>query len=89
IYMHESSLINNLIRKITSVALEQRARKVVGLTVKLGALSHISPDHFREHFIHASRGTVAEGARLHIEVLSDVTDPQSQEVQLEGIEVVD
>lgn len=87
--MHEFSLINDLMRKITSVALEQRTRKVVGLTVKLGALSHISPDHFREHFIHASRGTVAEGARLHIEVLTDVTDPQSQEVLLESIEVAD
>lgn len=87
--MHEFSLINDLVRKIISVAIEQRARKVIGLTVKLGALSHISPDHFREHFVHASRGTVAEGARLHIEVLTDVTDPQSQEVLLENIEIDD
>lgn len=87
--MHEFSLINNLIRKITSIALEHRARKVVGLTVKLGALSHISPDHFREHFINAIRGTVAEGARLNIEILTDMTNPQSQEVLLESIEMID
>ncbi|GAN35237.1 MAG: hydrogenase nickel insertion protein [Candidatus Brocadia sinica] len=86
--MHEFSLVKDLIRKITSLAYEQRASRVTGVTVKLGALSHISPDHFREHFIHASRGTVAEGSRLHLEVLTDVTDPQSQEVLLENIEVV-
>lgn len=87
--MHEFSLVKDLIRKISSIALEQHASKVTAITVKLGALSHISPDHFREHFIHASRGTVAEGARLHIEILKDMTDPQSQEVLLENIEVVD
>lgn len=87
--MHEFSLINDLMRKVTSIALEQRASKVVGLTVKLGALSHLSPEHFREHFVHASRGTVAEGAQLKIEILTDMTDPQSQEIRLESIEVID
>jgi len=61
---------------------------VIGVTVKVGVLSHISPEHFREHFLHASRGTVAEEAQLHTEVLTDVTDPHAQEVLLESIEVV-
>lgn len=87
--MHEFFLVKDIIRKITSFAYEQHASRVTGVIVKLGALSHISPDHFREHFIHASLGTVAEGARLNIEVLTDVTDPQSREVLLESIEVVD
>ena len=85
--MHEFSLMANIICKISSFALEQRASKVVGVTVKLGALSHISPDHLREHFVQATRGTVAEGARLNIKVMTDMTDPQSQEVLLESIEV--
>ena len=85
--MHESSLINDLIRKISTIAHEQRARKVLSVTVKLGALSHISPDHFREHFVHASHGTISEGARLTIIVMTDATDPQSQEVLLENVEV--
>ncbi|TLD41011.1 MAG: hypothetical protein JETT_2739 [Candidatus Jettenia ecosi] len=51
-------------------------------------MSHISPDHFREHFIHASQGTVAEGARLTIEVITDTTHPQSQDVLLENIEIM-
>ncbi len=87
--MHEFSLINDLIRKISTIALEQRARKVIGVTVKIGALSHISQDHFRDHFVLASRGTIAEGARLNIEFMTDVTDPQSQDVLIQNIEVVD
>ena len=87
--MHEFSLIKDLIHKITNIAHEQHASKVIGVTVKLGALSHISPDHFREHFVHASRGTISEGARLTIIVMTDAADPQSQEVLLENVEVVD
>ena len=87
--MHEFSLIKDLIRKISTIAREQHASKVIGVTVKLGALSHISPDHFREQFIHASHGTIAEGARLNIEFMTDITDPQSQDVLIQNIEIVD
>lgn len=87
--MHEFSLIKDLIQKIISIAHEQRASKVVAVTVKLGALSHISPDHFREHFVHASHGTIAEGAQLHIEILNNTDDPLAQEVLLENIEVIE
>lgn len=87
--MHEFSLIKDLIHKIITIAREQDASKVHGVTVRIGALSHISPEHFQEHFVHASHGTVAEGAQLTIKVMPDITDPQSQEVMLENIEVVD
>ena len=87
--MHESSLIKDLIHKITTIAREQRARKVLSVTVMLGALSHISPEHFHEHFVHASHGTIAEGARLNIEFTTDITAPQSQNVLIKNIEVVD
>jgi len=87
--MHEFSLINDLIHKITTIAHEQHAGKVLSVTVKLGALSHISPDHFHEHFVHASQGTIAEGARLNIELMTDITAPQSLDVLIENIEIVD
>lgn len=87
--MHEFSLINDLIRKITTIAREQHASKIISVTVKLGALSHISQDHFRDHFGLASRGTIAEGARLHIEILNNTDDPLAQEVLLENIEVIE
>ncbi len=87
--MHEASLMNDLVRKIEAVAREQNARRVVGVSVRLGALSHMSPSHFREHFSVASQGTLAAGAELKIEVLTDSSDPQAQEILLESVEIAD
>ena len=87
--MHEFSLINDLIRKIESIAREQGARRVAGLKVKLGALSHVSAEHFREHFEAAARGTIAEGARLDIETLTDEYDPHAQDILLDSVELED
>lgn len=85
--MHEFSLIADLIRKIQSIAREHGAEKIIGVKVKLGALSHTSPEHFREHFTRLSQGTMAEGARIDIEVLTDQTDLYAQTVILDAIEV--
>ena len=85
--MHEFSLIKDLIHKITTIAHEQHASKVLSVTVKLGALSHINPDIFREHFKHASCGTIAEGSQINIEILSDTNEQLSQEVVIDNIEI--
>ena len=87
--MHEFSLINGLMRKIESIACDQSAGRVVALKVKLGALSHISAEHFREHFEAAARGTIAEGGRLEIETLTDESDPQAQDILLDSVEMED
>ena len=85
--MHEASLMKNLMGKVEQLAREQRASRVTRIAVKLGALSHFSPDHFREHFEHAAKGTVAEGASLDIELLTDIADPRAQDVILDSAEV--
>lgn len=85
--MHEHSLMKDLIRKIESIAREHETRRIVSVSVKLGALSHISADHFREHFIEAASGTVAEGARLDIMEMKDKTDPRAQDILLESVEL--
>jgi hydrogenase nickel incorporation protein HypA/HybF len=85
--MHEFSLIAGLMYKIESIARALHSRKISGVKVRLGALSHLSADHFREHFIHAAKRTVAEGARLDIEVMKDTTDRHAHEIVLEGVEV--
>jgi hydrogenase nickel incorporation protein HypA/HybF len=85
--MHELSLINDLMHKIESVAQSRNARKIVGVKVQLGALAHISAEHFREHFVHAARRTAAEDARLDIEVLSDENDPHAMEILLCSVTV--
>ena len=85
--MHELSLMADLMRKIASIAQKENAKKIVRIKVKLGALCHISPEHFRGHFILASHKTVADGAALVIEVLSDTDDPAAQEILLESVDI--
>jgi hydrogenase nickel incorporation protein HypA/HybF len=87
--MHEFSLINDLMRKITALAAEQGAQRVVSVKVKLGALCHISPGHFREHFEEAAAGTVADGAKLDVVLNPDPNDPHAQDILLDSVEVED
>lgn len=85
--MHEFSLIANLMKKIQNVVDAEHAGRVAVVRVRLGALSHISADHFREHFEHAARGTSAEGARLEIVTSNDYAEPEAQSILLESVEV--
>ncbi|MBT9544063.1 MAG: hydrogenase maturation nickel metallochaperone HypA [Candidatus Sericytochromatia bacterium] len=87
--MHEFSLLANLLRKIEDTAQRENASRVVSVSVKIGALAHISGSHFREHFEHAVRGTRCEGAELIIEEDSDPNAPDAQSILLIRIEVED
>jgi hypothetical protein len=49
----------------------------------------ISPDHLREHFMHGVSGTIADGARLDIEIVTEIDDPYVQEIILDSIDVED
>lgn len=85
--MHEQSLMTDLMKKINAIALQQQAKKIVQVKIRLGALSHISADHFREHFSLAAEGSCAEQAQLDIEVMTDLNDPHAQEIILDSVEV--
>ncbi len=86
--MHEASLMNNLMDKILSIANDNNATKVVRVDVWLGALSHMSPLHFGEHYEESSKGTIAEGAELHCEISEVINHPNAQDILLKNIEVV-
>jgi hydrogenase nickel incorporation protein HypA/HybF len=85
--VHEASLMRNLMGQILALARERRAARVVGLTVRLGALSHLSPEHFCTHFEEAARGTIAEGALLETIVETDIRAACAADVLLEAIEI--
>ena len=85
--MHEKAVMDDLMRTIESQARAEDARRVTRIRVRLGALSHFSPAHFREHFEDASRGTLAEGAEVIAELRVDPTEPEAQGVVLESIDV--
>lgn len=85
--MHEASLMRDLMRRIRSVADKEGARRVVRVDVWLGALSHMSEPHFREHFAQAAAGTLAEGAEIAVTLSADLHHPDAQAIRLEGVEV--
>jgi hydrogenase nickel incorporation protein HypA/HybF len=85
--MHEKALMDDLMRTIAAQAEAEGARRVTRIRVKLGALSHFSPAHFREHFEDAARGTLAEGADVEAELRTDPTEDNAQGVVLESIDV--
>jgi len=87
--MHEMSLINDLLKQVETIAKKNKASRVTRAKVRLGALSHISADHFREHFIEGTAGTLAEGAELDIENSADLNDPHAQDILLISIDVGD
>ncbi len=85
--MHETGLVRDLLRRIEEVARQEGARRVTAVSVRLGALSHLSPEHFTEHFRAAARGGIAEGARLEIAVDRDPHHPEAQWLRLEEVEL--
>jgi len=87
--MHEHSLMNDLMGKILTIAQENKASRVVSVEVWLGALSHMSPSHFQEHYDESSKDTIAEGAKLHCEVSTDIHHPNAQDILLKNVEVED
>jgi hydrogenase nickel incorporation protein HypA/HybF len=85
--VHERALMTDLMREIEGVAQADGATRVTRVSVRLGALSHFTEDHFREHFVDASRGTLAEGAAVDAVLATDLADPRATGVVLESVEV--
>jgi hydrogenase nickel incorporation protein HypA/HybF len=85
--VHEASLMADVLRRIETVAAIGHAGRVTGVAVWLGALSHLSPEHFTEHFVAASHGTIVEGAALRITASDDLEHAAAQHVLIESVEV--
>jgi hydrogenase nickel incorporation protein HypA/HybF len=85
--VHEASLMADLMNRIDEIARAENARRVVGVSVWLGALSHMSEPHFIEHFDRSAAGTLAEGAALEITVSDDAGHANAQDLVLERVEV--
>jgi hydrogenase nickel incorporation protein HypA/HybF len=87
--MHETALVRDVVRRIDELARATQARRVSGAKIWLGALSHLSAEHFREHFALEARDSLAAGAVLDIEVSDDLDDPHAQQVRLESVDLDD
>jgi hydrogenase nickel incorporation protein HypA/HybF len=67
--MHEMALSEGLIELVEEEARRASARKVTVVRLALGALSHVEADAIRFCFDAVSRGTLAEGAALAIDIV--------------------
>jgi hydrogenase nickel incorporation protein HypA/HybF len=85
--MHEHALMRDVMARIEDVARSEGATRVTRVEVRLGSLSHFTPDHFREHFEDAARGTVAENAIVDAELDGDLHDQRASDVVLTSVEV--
>ena len=85
--MHEKGIMDCLMNKIIHLAQEEHAVKVVKVSVKLGALSHMSAQHFKEHFEMAAEGTIAQDAKIETEESQDIHDANATTVVLKSIDV--
>lgn len=86
--MHEQSLIDNLMKKILALAAKENAAQVTKVRVKLGAMSHMSAEHFKEHFDISAADTLAENAEIEAEESTDLQDPDAQKIILKSIDVL-
>lgn len=87
--MHEEALLRDLLRKVEELARANGARHVGGIRLWVGALAHLSEPQVRERWDLLTRGTVAEGARLVVELSDDLGDPRATGVVLKSLDVGD
>jgi hydrogenase nickel incorporation protein HypA/HybF len=85
--MHETAWVDDLIRTVASAARVEGAKRVVGVTVRLGPWSALSAEHVRERFVDAARGTIAEGAWIAVSTAGDDIGPIERGDVLESIEI--
>ena len=74
-------------RELEAVARREGATRVTRISVRLGALSHFTPEHFRDHLADAAVGTVAEAAQVDAICDRNPTDARARDVVLENVEV--
>jgi len=64
--MHEMSIMSSLFRIIKEHAIDRGARRILSVSVVLGAFSGVDPDLLRSAFGVFSENSIADGAQFHI-----------------------
>ena len=66
--MHELSIVAGLFETLVETGARARAREVTRVTLKVGPLSGVVPELLESAFDMYKKGTIAEGARLVVEI---------------------
>jgi hydrogenase nickel incorporation protein HypA/HybF len=67
--MHEVSLVESMVALVEDERRRQDFSRVRMIRVHVGALGHVEPDALRFCFGAVTRGTIADGAQLMIDVI--------------------
>ncbi len=65
--MHELPITESILNIVVKHAQQNNAKKVVSISLKIGAMSDLLNEWVQRYFDYLSKGTVAEGAVLKIE----------------------
>ena len=65
--MHELALTESIINIAVDEAKKYNAGKVLEIKIKVGEMSGVIPELIQEYFNIASRGTIADSAKLTVE----------------------
>lgn len=86
--MHERTIAQDLVRSAGVTALDEGARRVTAVRVRVGALSHIDPEALRGQVEWWSHGTIVEGASVLVERAdTELADRHSLEVRLVSVDL--
>jgi len=67
--MYNMLVAEDLVELIEEEGLRRRFSRVRAIIMRMGALGHAEPDALRFCFDEASEGSIAEGARLDLEIV--------------------
>jgi len=67
--MHEVSLIESVVAIVVDERRRQKFSRVRSIRLQVGALGHAEPEALRFCFEAVASGTIAEGAKLMIEII--------------------
>ena len=87
--MHETALIADLRRKLTELAGAHPDARIVGVTVSVGALAHISGPMLAARWPEILDGTGASGARLELLEGPPAGGPGAEEIRLVAVRLAD
>jgi len=85
--VHDRAVMDDLLREIDHIVRSEGATRVRTLRVTLGALAHMTPEHFREHLLAAAPGTPVEGAGVECDCDTDPRAPGAQGIRLRSLEL--
>jgi len=67
--MHQTSNAGDILKATELLARERGLARVSTIRLNLAAWADLDPDEVRDEVLHAAQGTLAEGARIEIEVI--------------------